>query len=206
MSSKKKKRIVRSIPKYKANVKSQKQKHEEFEGRMANLFTDEQYPIYDAASSQQIFKTGMGSVLLSRVINSQKIAFGVFLLDAYCLGVKNAFYKEDTRIKYSKFKQQMYENDPMEEIAPSYARKLIEECVRYAQEIGLPPHKDYQKAKRIFGNIDSGDCPAIFTFGKDGKPFFISGPKDTQQRCREIIEILERKCGSGNYDYIMVAD
>ena len=94
----------------------------------------------------------------------------------------------------------------MEEIAPSYARKLVEECVRYAEEIRLPPHKDYQKAKRIFGDIDSGNCAANFAFGKDGKPFFVSGPKDTPQRCREIIEILERNCGSGNYDYIIVAD
>ena len=35
---------------------------------------------------------------------------------------------------------------------------------------------------------------------EEGKPFFVAGPRDDADR---IIRILERKVGSGNYNYIV---
>ncbi len=205
-SSRKKKKIVRSMSKYKAGVASRKQKHEELESQMVSLFTEEQYPIHEAVYSVGLFESGIGHVLLSRVISTQKIALCAFLLDVYCLGAKNVFFKEESPARYDEIKQHLCENHPMEETTPSFARKLVEELVKYAERIGLPPHKDYKKAAQVFGDVDSGSCTVDFTFGKDGKPFFVNGPNDTPQRCREILEILERNCGSGNFDYIIATD
>jgi hypothetical protein len=38
-------------------------------------------------------------------------------------------------------------------------------------------------------------------FGKDGKPFFMSGPYDTPARCRRIIDTLTRRCGPEGFHY-----
>ncbi|MBA7674864.1 hypothetical protein ES703_83089 [subsurface metagenome] len=182
---------------------SRKQKLEEFESNLSDQFTEEQYPIHEAAYSSKLFEVGIGSVLLSRTINTQTIAISIFLLDVYCLGVKNAFFKVESKTAYNETKQQLFRNDPIKGMSPSCARKLVEEGVSYAEKIGFSPHKDFKKAKRIFGNIDPKSCKSNFTYGKYGKPFFVSGPNETPQQCKEIVEMLERNCGSGNYEYII---
>ena len=60
----------------------------------------------------------------------------------------------------------------------------------------LPPHRDYPKAKRIFGDVDPNACGDEFVYGKDGKPFFIAGPHDGPSRCRQIIDTLTARCGA----------
>ena len=35
--------------------------------------------------------------------------------------------------------------------------------------LGLPPHPDYHKAKRIFGSIDTAECKDEFEFGENGQ-------------------------------------
>jgi hypothetical protein len=86
---------------------------------------------------------------------------------------------------------------------PSTARKLVEEAVAYAATIGFQPHPDYRKARLIFGDIDASQCDEQFTFGKDGKPYFIGGPYDDMARCRQVINTLQRTCGEGNFHYLI---
>ena len=40
------------------------------------------------------------------------------------------------------------------------------------------------------GDIDPADCDAQFEFGHHGKPFFLSGPYDTPERCQLIASNL----------------
>jgi hypothetical protein len=90
-----------------------------------------------------------------------------------------------------------------EDVSPACARKIVEGAVEYARALGLHPHPDYHKTKGIFGDIDAGECPDEFEFGKDGKPFFIAGPNDTPERCRQILRALEQARGPGGYDYLI---
>jgi hypothetical protein len=40
-------------------------------------------------------------------------------------------------------------------------------------------------------------------YGHEGKPLYISGPHETgQERCR-IVEQLRRRCGEGNFHYLV---
>jgi hypothetical protein len=41
-----------------------------------------------------------------------------------------------------------------------------------------------------------------FEFGMDGKPMFISGPYDTEERCERIMRVLEQKRGPGGFNYV----
>src|SRR5262245_38696707 len=84
---------------------------------------------------------------------------------------------------------------------PTCARKLVEGAEAYARDLGFSPHPDYQRARRIFGDLDPTACPTHYTFGKDGKPFFMSGPYDTPARCRKIIDTLTRRCGPEGFHY-----
>ena len=61
-------------------------------------------------------------------------------------------------------------------------------------------HQAILKAKEILGSpLDK--LPQL-AFGKDGKPFYVSGPYAQPQ---QIIQTLERSVGKGNYDYLIQA-
>jgi len=147
---------------------------------------------------------GMGQVLVSRALPNGSVAVGVFLLDRLCLGVKDAFGEILPRSEYDeKFVRQGESRLEVDPVAPALARKLVEEAVAYARDLGFSPHPDYQKARLIFGDIDVSECTEKFEFGKDGKPLFIAGPYDSPQRCRFIMNLLTRRCGPGKFDCIM---
>jgi hypothetical protein len=128
----------------------------------------------------------------------------MFLVDAYCLGVKDVFFNILPRAIYDK---QIYDHlldlGPVKHITPECVRNLVESAVAYAEFLELPPHADYRVGKLIFGDISAELCPEKFVFGQDGKPFFCAGPHDDMARCQHIIRTLERVCGPGGYHYIM---
>ena len=162
------------------------------------------YPILHCWVMENLWSNGMGQVLLSRELPGGRVAVSVFLVDRYCLGVKNAFAVVVGRFSYdSKFTRETRSQFATEDFPPVAARKLVEGAVAYAQSLGFPPHPDYHKAKLIFGDIDAGECLQEFEFGKDGKPIFIAGPHDGPQRCKAIIAQLERKLGQDDFQYLV---
>ena len=45
-----------------------------------------------------------------------------------------------------------------------------------------------------------------FEFGKDGKPFYVSGPNETRADSERIIATLTRKLGPGGFHYMVGMD
>jgi len=41
------------------------------------------------------------------------------------------------------------------------------------------------------------------SFGKEGKPLYISSPYDSEMKSKSVVNTLMRTCGSGNFDYIV---
>src|SRR4051794_18935998 len=50
-----------------------------------------QFPVLDCLVSSTIFAEGMGTVVISRQLPGGEVAWANFLVDSYCLGVKDAF-------------------------------------------------------------------------------------------------------------------
>lgn len=55
----------------------------------------------------------------------------------------------------------------------------------------------------MFSGIDPNSSQASFAFGKDGKPSYISGPYDNEDR---ILRTLNKTCGEGNFTFIVTDD
>jgi hypothetical protein len=173
-------------------------------GLAERLQSEAGHPILHCWVSMDLWTGGLGWVCLSRVLPDGSVAFAVFLVDRYCLGVKNALADITGRFTYeSRIVREMRSAFTTNPMSPAAARKLVEGAVDYARSLGFPPHPDYQKARHIFGEIDAGECTETFEFGKDNKPFFVSGPHDGPERCRRIVETLERTCGPGGYHYLV---
>ena len=164
-----------------------------------------QFPIGDRLIPISLFQEGIGHVVLTRLLPNGKIALAGFLVDTFCLGVKNAMYREISGEEYEFYRREIESRTPLESAHPSCLRKLVEGAARYAQNIGLSPHPDYAKAYRLFGDIDASVCPVRYTFGKDGKPFYINGPYETPAQQRKIIDTLTRHLGPDGFTYMLMA-
>jgi hypothetical protein len=161
------------------------------------------FPVLHCWISDSVQTQGIGWVLLSRELPNSRVAAAVFLVDRYCLGVKDAFGEVLDRLDYDKkYRRKLTADMPARSVSPAEARKFLEAAVAYAHGLGLPPHPDYPKAMLLFGDVDPAESNAQFEFGKDGKPFFFAGPHDTPERCRRIMAILNNTCGPGNFDYL----
>lgn len=165
-----------------------------------------QAPVHECYLGKTIFENGMGSVVISRKVSNNEIGVSLFLIDAYCLGVKNCFFTYLNNYDYSRQIDMLDKKECLETIHPSCARKLVEQGVEYAKNLGFKPNKDYSLSKKIFGNIDPEVCPRKFEFGKDGKPFYIAGPKENSRQIDKNIKKLRKKCGEGNYDFLVPVD
>jgi hypothetical protein len=45
-----------------------------------------------------------------------------------------------------------------------------------------------------------------FTWGKDGKPFFVGGPHDSPARCQQIMNVLTTRLGDGGFGFSVLTD
>jgi hypothetical protein len=161
-------------------------------------------PVLHCWISDTLKDEGLGWVLLSREFPNGQVAVSSFLVDRFCLGVKDCFADVMHRTSYdSNYLRKVQSDMPVRNASPAEARKLLEEAVAYARDIGLTPHPDHAKAMLLFGDVNAADSSATFEFGKDGKPFFVAGPHDTPERCRQILAILTNNLGQDGFEYMI---
>lgn len=160
------------------------------------------FPIGDCLVPTSLFKEGIGHVMLTRLLPHGEIAVAGFLVDTYCLGIKNALYRVISPAEYDYYRRQIEAYTPLERVHPSCLRKLVEGAVRYARDLGFPPHPDYARAAQLFGDIDAAACPVRYAYGKDGQPFYVSGPNESTAQSRKIIDTLARRLGPDGFHYM----
>jgi hypothetical protein len=143
---------------------------------------------------------GFAQVFIAR-IDRQKLVVCSYLVDYWCLGVKDALPpKKMDRLQYEttvKFTSGNFGED-FEEITLAQAQSIVFGAVDYASGLGFDPHSDFTLAKPHLGPRLDNLTP--IEFGKDGKPYYINGPHDQPDR---IIATLNRSVGSGNYNYLI---
>lgn len=203
---KRQKQLARKAAKRKAAVASRK-RSEGLPGAVSetrHMTIAAQAPLHECLMGREMFETGMGTVIVSRAMPNGYIGAAFFLLDVFCLGVKNAYFIAESREEYQWRLEHVAYNERLIPIAPAYACKLVKDAEAYARDLGFAPHADYQLAQHIFADIDATACSTRFTFGKDGKPFYIVGPHDSPQRMREILETLTRHCGPAGFHYLIL--
>ncbi len=146
---------------------------------------------------------GIGTVALARGSLSGEVTVAIFLIDIYCLGVKDAGLLRMPGHQFPEYIGSLDMNEDREVCEPDCARKLVLDSITYASNLGFTPHKDYRQATLLFGDVDAASCNREFVFGYNGKPKYISGPHDDPAMIQRVITTLERTCGSGNYEVVL---
>lgn len=145
---------------------------------------------------------GLAHLLVSRIREDGSADYAVFLVDLFCLGVKDAFFAANvTESELREFVDQRLPKDFRERFHPTCAKKLIEGALAYAEKLGFAPHRDFRKARKVLSGIDAAVCPRDFTYGRAGRPCYIRGSEDSDERVDRICDILDARCGLGGYDY-----
>ncbi len=197
-------RRQKALARQKAKRKKAKGVNQSFSSAFwGSILLASQAPIYECKIPKRLFEIGIGNIVFSRQLASGKIGVAVFLLDVFCLGVKDAFYNVVDPGKYAQIIERMADSELLESVHPACARKLIEGAVEYAQRFKLRPHPDYRASQKIFGNVDVTSCPDSFEYGRDGKPFYAAGPNDTTAKSRQVVSVLEKQCGSNGFHYMV---
>ncbi len=96
-------------------------------------------------------------------------------------------------------------DDPIVDIAPKGARKIVDGAIAHAKDFGFKVDADYPPAGALFRDIDARVCRTEYEFGKDGKPLYVSGPNDTPAKIRKVIRTLTAKTGEGNFHFMVEA-
>jgi hypothetical protein len=156
-------------------------------------------PIQECLLPESLFEIGIGSLILARGATPHDVALGSFLLDVFCLGIKDVTFGplEDETLEM--YLDAMHAASPLVPVDPSYARKLLRDLAAWSQSIGFPPHRDFAAVEPLFGDIDPNASDAAFQFGRDGKPVYIPGPSETSQQIQRRVEQLRRTLGDSGF-------
>ena len=145
---------------------------------------------------------GMTSIIALRSVRVGNPIGVVFLVDSYCLGVKDAFISRAMDLDRIRETVRNGEDDVIA-VSPEYALKFVSSAIDYARSIGLEPSVNAELCLLMFSDVDASLCQDEFIFGKDGKPFYINGPNDTPESMALVMKKLE-KLGDGNFNFAVV--
>ena len=160
-------------------------------------------PVHECLVTGAISDLGMGNVFLARRFPGSQIGLAVFLVDLYCLGVKDAMFVVVSRDAYAARIDMMRVKEKLEPIDPCCARKLIEGSVAYAKRLGFVPHSDYILARPLIAEVDIEACETEFEYGESGKPFYVAGPNDSPVRVRRIMNTLTNSVGRDGFHFMV---
>ena len=161
------------------------------------------WPLHECLVAEEWREPGeIVQVLVSRRSPQGQVAAGVFLVDLGCLGVKNAFGRVfSTQGEYAaELRNDIFARQEMNHADLDLAAKIIREGVAYARELGFSPNRDIRDAQLVLGDADPDACDEEIPLGRDGKPFFVSGPYDNVDR---ILDKLTRKLGPDGFHYLI---
>ncbi|MCH8217600.1 MAG: hypothetical protein IH892_12625 [Planctomycetes bacterium] len=158
------------------------------------------FPIHECLINPSWREQGLATILVSRRQPDEHLAFGVFLVDIFCLGLKNTFANVD--FSESRYVREVvgrvYERQESEPCDSGLAHQIIYGAIAYAKQFGFKPNKDFRLSQHLLDAAESIG-PSDIEFGKDGKPLFISGPDDNVQK---ILHQLQATAGEGQYHYL----
>jgi hypothetical protein len=165
------------------------------------------FPVLECwiSASWQKEDPGLVEILLARQQPDGNICFGVYLVDKYCLGLKNTFANAGfSRTRYqNEIRDTIFRETKPQACPIELAHQMIYASIEYAARFGFEPEKDFALSQYMLAPRGELEEPYQLTFGKNGKPFFVAGPRDNAAR---ILKQLEKTAGPGNYDYIVPLD
>ncbi len=145
-------------------------------------------------------ESGMAHIIVTRVRPSGNLVMSSFLVDTFCLGVKDAGYHENmTPSDFEEYLNNYRKGMGLEEISYNEAHNIIYGAIAFAEEGGINPNKEFDTAGYILEE-DTEDIPLIeYDFGKNGKHLLIVHPDRKEM---PYYHILKKNLGD-DFEFVM---
>lgn len=160
-------------------------------------------PVEKCYANPDWAKFGMAYVIVTRKRPNGAHVIASFLVDTYCLGVKDAYYAMDlTDNDLEDILKQYRDHTGLEEITYDEAHNIVWGAISFAEDAGISPCKDFTTAQYVLEE-DTEDVPLIdYEFGKDGKYFLVVG-EDGKEKV--YINTLIERLGD-NFEFVAEYD
>lgn len=139
---------------------------------------------------------GIALVLIARADRKDRVSVAGFLVDTFCLGVKNAIGPEHMRRQdLPGFVRTYFSAFPALALrAPLVlAQHLVDGAVAFAAGLGFDPHPDFGAVRGHLGELRE---PCAIRFGRHGHPLYVAGPYDDPIAIKRK---LEARVGSAGF-------
>lgn len=143
---------------------------------------------------------GLAVVAVLRRHPKGTITAGIFMVDIFCLGVKDCFYL------FSEPREVIEENLSLIPVGNFYEEEyekvhnIIFNAIDFAASFNVSPHKDFQLAKYILEPEDSIEFMETPVGGKNGQPVFVT-TRDYPQNSM-VIAKLKKHFGEGGFSML----
>ena len=121
---------------------------------------------------------GIVLVLVARAGRGDRVSVCGYLVDTFCLGVKNVIGPELMRRRQlDAFARTYFVAFPAPALrAPiALAQHLVHGAVAFAAGLGFDSHPDFVEACGHLGDLEE---PCAISFGQQGRPLYVPGPHD----------------------------
>jgi hypothetical protein len=143
---------------------------------------------------------GLASVVVARQERRHRVTVCGYLVDTYCLGLKNAVGPRSMAAgDLEAFVAYYFDahGEPPLPVGLDLVQHLVFGAVEYARGLGFEPHPDFDL---VAGHLGEWTPPSAVTFGRNGQPLYVQGPRDN---AASITATLNRAVGQGNYHYVL---
>jgi hypothetical protein len=139
---------------------------------------------------------GIALVLVARAERRNGVSVCGYLVDTFCLGVKNVIGPERMRRRdLPSFVRTYFMAFPASGVpAPiELAQHLVLGAVSYAETLGFSPHPEFERARCHVGQLNES---CAISFGRSGHPLYVAGLDDDPVM---VINTLNAKLGAGGF-------
>jgi hypothetical protein len=102
-------------------------------------------------------------------LKTGEIGLVMYLIDCWCLGVKDVFGRIVPANFYAKWVDHYRDSTGAKSIAPATLRRLLDDAVEFANSCGQPPHPAYARYQAVLARIDPAQARERFDMGDNGK-------------------------------------
>lgn len=144
---------------------------------------------------------GMCHVVVTRQHNGGRISMALFMVDMFCVGVKESFYR--LRLEPKELDDMLDTGGvgfSFNECSYEEAHNRIYGAIAFAEEGGIKPDKSFLLTK-YFLEEDTDDIPIIdYEYGKNGKHLLVC---DSELEASKYLPALRKTLGEDGFTYII---
>ena len=154
-------------------------------------------PVYKCEINDDWEEAGLAQILVYRQHVNKHLTVGIYLVDIYCVGIKDTFYyfnesefNINERLGLVPFAREI--------ISYELAHNIIYGALAYAEDLGIAPDPAFNLTRQILEE-DTEDIPLIeVPFGRNGKPVLVLTPD--HPRNDYYLRQLEKNLAPGEYE------